>query len=542
MLWDALTAPRNAAGHVTLVGSDGTHETDWAAVVQAGQRAASGLRDRGVVPGDRVGLVLTNSAEAIVALVGAWFAGATAVSLPVIARGMSVDAYIPQIARLCRHADARVLLVERSVLDVFSGSAPGCAVVSSEAIAAATGVADPSPPSDDAIAFVQFSSGTTGDPRGAALTAKAIAAQLAALAEAVAVDPGRDRAAAWLPLSHDMGLFGCLLLSWYTGTPLLLGTPQRFLASPRSWLDDCAQFGATLSAIQPSALRLASRAARTGPQASAKLMLRACLVGGERIPAQALDEASEILSGCGAAPTALTPAYGLAEATLAVSVAPVEEPPCTYAVDRDALWDGHVVEDPADNRAVHVVSCGRPLPGVSVAIDGTGPVGEILVDSPSLARGYLNDPAATAEAFGDGGLATSDLGFVRDGELYPLGRADDVLNVAGRRVNALEVEEELGRHPALRAGCCAIVEVADDERVRHIAVAELARARPADLSALAQELRRETLAQAGVPLDDCVFLERGRLPKTPSGKVRRFDARRLVTSPTPETVRVVLRD
>lgn len=541
MLWDALTAPRNAASQVTLVTSHGAHETDWDAVVQAAQRAASGLRKRGVSPGDGVGLVLTNSSESVAGLAGAWFAGATAVSLPVIARGMSVDAYRTQVARLCGHADVSVLLVEESVLEVFSAADLPCQLVSFEALAAATGAADPSPPSDDATAFVQFSSGTTGDPRGAALTARAIDAQLAALAEAVGVDPGRDRVAAWLPLSHDMGLFGCLLLSWYTGTPLLLGTPQRFLASPRTWLDDCAQFDATLSAIQPSALRLASRAAHAGPHADATLSLRACLVGGERIPARTLDEAADLLTSRGAAPGALTPAYGLAEATLAVSVAAIDELPHTCTVDRDAIWDGRVVEDPAGEHAVRVVSCGPPLPGVSVAIDGTGHVGEIVVRSPSLARGYLNDPEATAAAFRRGALATGDVGFVRDGKLYPVGRADDVLNIGGRRVSAAEVEEALSQHPALRTGCCAIVDVADDERVRHVAVAELADDGSAYPSALAQELRRAALAACGLSLDECVFIERGRLPKTPSGKIQRFGARQLATD-AGAAGRVILRD
>ena len=542
MLWDALIAPRPGVGGVTLVDSDGAQEISWPEVIASGRRAARGLQDRGVCPGDRVGVVLTNSSAAVAALAGVWFAGATAVSLPIISRGMSVDGYLAQIARLCGHASVELLLVDEELRGVFSAEAAGVSVAGFGMIEQTEGSADPRPPADDAVAFVQFSSGTTGTPLGAALTARAIGAQLVALADAVALDPETDRVSAWLPLSHDMGLFGCLLLSWYTGARLLLGTPQRFLASPPTWLEDCAEFDATLSAIQPSALRLAVRAAQTKTAGGRASRLRACLVGGERIPAGALDEAADLLVSRGASAAALTPAYGLAEATLAVSVASIEEPPRALPVDGTAVWDGQVVEARDGERTVRVVSCGRPLGNVSVEIEGAGPVGQILVRSPSLASGYLDDPLATAAAFSDGALATGDVGFIRDGELYPLGRSDDVLNVAGRRINVLEIEEELSCHPALRAGCCAIVDVADDARVRLIAVAELAAPGGADLRALAQELRREALATGGLPLDECVFVERGRLPKTASGKVQRFRARQLASRADAASGRVVLRN
>ena len=441
---------------------------------------------------------------------------------------MNLDAYRAQIARLCEHARVELLLSDEQLSGVLSSDAAGVSMASFATLQQAEKMADPTPPAEDAIAFVQFSSGATGAPRGVALTARAIDAQLTALAEAVAAEPETDRVSAWLPLSHDMGLFGCVLLSWYTAMPLLLGTPQRFLASPRTWLDDCAGFGATLSAIQPSALRLVSRAASVSTT-SDDLKLRACLVGGERIPAGVLDDAGEILATRGAAPTVLTPAYGLAEATLAVSVAPVAERPRVCSVDREAIWEGRVLEDPDPERTVRVVSCGPALSGTSVKVDGEAAVGELHVESRSLATGYLDDAAATAAKFADGTLATGDLGFVRDGEVYPLCRSDDVLNVAGRRVNLLEVEEELGRHSALRPGRCAVVDVADDERVRHVALAELASTAATDRRSLAQELRRVALSVGGVPLDECVFLEHGRFPKTASGKVQRFRARELVS-------------
>ena len=540
MLWEALVARGSGDGRLTVVSSDGVKQLAWGDLVRSAERAAKGLRDRGVRPGDRVGLVLTNSVEAIVGLAGVWFAGATVVSLPLIARGMAVDSYQAQISRVCEQASLALVVCDADLRELVTRPAVEIEVASYEEVVDSAGAANPTPPPDDAVAFVQFSSGATGEPRGAALTTRAIEAQLTALADAVAVDPGSDRVSAWLPLSHDMGLFGCVLLSWYTGTPLLLGTPQRFLASPRTWLDDCAQFDATLSAIQPSALRLVSRGARIGADTAGKLSLRGCLVGGERIPARALDEAADLLARRGATPTALTPAYGLAEATLAVSVGPIAEQPRVRALDREALWAGRVVEDPDPGREVRVVSCGPPLPGSYVAVEGPAAVGELHVRSPSLASGYLDDTSASATKFSGGSLATGDFGFIHDGEVYPLARTDDVLSVAGRRVNVLEVEEELSRHDELRSGRCAIVDLADDDRVRHVALAELAEG-DADLRSLGQDLRRVALSAGGVPLDECVFVERGRFPKTASGKVQRFRARELAGRADAGR-RVVLRD
>jgi acyl-CoA synthetase (AMP-forming)/AMP-acid ligase II len=538
VLWDALTDARAVPIEVTWCDGDEAQVLSWGEVTQTARRAAAGMARSGAAPGSRVGILLTNSAQATAAMAGVWFAGATAVSLPLVARGMSADVYAAQLARLCERAGVDLLLAPEPVAKPLSPALPATAVKSFGDVLAEDPEPDPAPPGDDEVAFVQFSSGTTGDPRGAALTPRAIAAQLTHLAEVVSLDPGRDRVSAWLPLSHDMGLFGCLLLSWFTGIPLLLGTPERFLSSPRTWLDDCSGSGATLSVVPPSALPIAARAERAG---GAPVSLRACLVGGERIPARALNDGRALLAGRGAAPTALTPAYGLAEATLAVAVAPVEEPARTRTLDAEALWDGRVVERAAgDDGAVQVVSCGPPLPDTSVRVAGTDAVGEILVRSSSLAEGYLDDPEATAATFADGELRTGDVGFLHDGELYPLARADDVLSVGGRRINVVEVEHELSRHPRLRSGSCVVVDVADDDRVRYVALAELAE-EGWDARAVAQELRVRSLDAGGPPLDECLFLPRGSVPKTASGKAQRFRARQIAAAGDPGGERVVLR-
>lgn len=534
MLWDALTAPEVAAGRVTLVASDRSEELSWGDVVELGGGVAARLRARGVGRGDRVALVLTNSRAAIASLAGVWFAGASVLSLPTLGRGMSVEAYRAQLARLCGSAGTRLLVADAPVAGVVRGIP--VEVLACEDLVGGAEKADPDPPGADDVAFVQFSSGTTGEPRGAALTPRAIAAQLGALAEAVAVDPGRDRVVAWLPLSHDMGLFGCLLLSWFTGMPLLLGTPLRFLAAPATWLDDCAACGATLSVVPPSVLPAVARADRGGPG----LSLRACIVGGERIPAQALDMAQAVLDRRGTPPTVLTPAYGLAEATLAVTVAPLGERPRVLAVDETALWEGKVVPaaDADADASVRVVSCGPSIEGTSVAIAGGGQVGEVVVRSRSLASGYLADTDATQDTFAGGELRTHDIGFLENGELYPLARSDDVLNVGGRRINSTAVEDSLGSHRSLRSGSCVIVDIASDQSVRFVVLAELSEHAPSDLTALAHDVRRESLSAGGPPIDECLFVKAGEVPKTPSGKIQRFRAREIAAHGRGRRVRV----
>lgn len=523
-LWDALTS-RAPTGGPLFVWSDGRYVSHpWADCVALAERRAGALRRLGVESGHAVGCVLDNSYEAIATVLGIWLAGGTVASLPRRERGTTPDGYASHVRRLCSLASADVVVVPDRVTEGLATGRGVPGVHAFETLEAEPGMSF-TPPSDDAVAFVQFTSGSTGSPRGCMLTTRAIETQLNLLADRLAIAEGEDRAVSWLPLSHDMGLFGGLLTAWAYHLPCAISAPSRFVGHARSWFGDCAAFEATLTTGPSSALEWAARAMRGRPP-DAPLRLRSCIVGAERIEARALDALVGALARAGLSPGAIVPAYGLAEATLAVTVSRPGAPARRIDVDLPALDRGSVLardEDAGDNACF--VSCGPPLEGVDVRIEGSE-VGQIVVRSPSLATGYAGDSKATAERFRDGWLFTSDVGFLHDGELYVVGRSDDVLSVGGRNVYAGEIEAYLVESGLAEPGAAAIVDVPAGARHELTALVEIDTA-PGSPAAHAQSIDAAVRAMAGVGLDACLFLEPRSLPRTSSGKLQRFRCREL---------------
>jgi acyl-CoA synthetase (AMP-forming)/AMP-acid ligase II len=270
------------------------------------------------------------------------------------------------------------------------------------------------------------------------------------------------------------------------------------------------------------------RAERARPSGR-PLRLRLCLVGAEQIDWQILSQAADAFAPRGLGIEVFTPAYGLAEATLAVAVSEPDQAPVYVDVDREALAAGQVqavgAEHPAARR---LVSAGAPLPGTTVRIEPQ--TSEIVVSSTSLASGYHNSDQATRERFSEDSFWTSDLGFVLDGQLYISGRSDDVLNIGGRSVHVLDLETRLGGEHGIRAGNCAIVDI-DRHGRRQIGVVAEIDSEEIDRTQLAQRLRRSIMELGGVPVETFVFLPVGAFPKTPSGKVQRYRCREILSDP-----------
>jgi fatty-acyl-CoA synthase len=227
---------------------------------------------------------------------------------------------------------------------------------------------------------------------------------------------------------------------------------------------------------------------------------------------------------------AFTPAYGLAETTLAVSMVDVEAQPRVLSVDPEGLESGEVsLRDPGDPDGRALVSAGRLLPDFTVTRDGA--VGELHVSGPSLALGYRNDPEATATRFRDGRFRTGDLGFLHDDELYVVGRTDDRLIIGGRNVDVADLEHEIAEDARIRKGNCAIVDVRSGERQRIVLVAETAS--PIERGDLLPAVRTIAARDHGLRIDDVVLLSPGQFPKTPSGKPQRYRCRGIAAGALP---------
>lgn len=527
-LWDTLMSPATLRRDTWQWDGVEFRRRTYGDGIAAARHAAAGLRHRGVGPGSVVATVITNGPDALPCVGGAWFAGARVASLPIIARGMTPDGYTAQLRGLCRLLGAECLLVEDRFLAFMpDGADLGTEIVGCRGLIETADTADVAPPPPDETMFIQFSSGTTSEPRGVELTGRAIEAQLRTLATEGEIDPERDVGYTWLPMSHDMGFFGCTLLAWYSGIPGVVATPERFLGAPRTWFDDCADFGATVTAAPPFAFDIAARVERI--RSSGKpVALRHCMIGAEEILWPTLEAALEALGPRGLTAEALMPGYGLAEAVLGVTGERLGAVPSFVDVDGEALADGRVEPVEPDHPAVRrLVSTGEPLPGVEVRIDPAG--SEIVVRSPSLGSRYHGNEMLTAERFADGELRTGDSGFLHEGKLFISGRNDDLLTVRGRNVYVQELERELAAEPPLTAGSCAIVDIQAGGRARIVLVAEV-NDRHTDVDELTLRLYRQTMESCGLAIQDFVFLPRGTFPKTPSGKAQRYRCRELAAN------------
>ncbi|MGB8943467.1 MAG: AMP-binding protein [Streptomyces sp.] len=526
-LWDLLLRDDSHGVLHHWQEDDGFGHMPWSEVVADAHGMAATLRAAGVRPGSRVATVLTNSAHTLRGLLAIWLAGGAVASFPLPARGQSPQEYGAQLTVLTERLGPTVLLIDEGLAPLVPVElAARLPVLNWTSLYSDKGF-DPSPPGAEETAFIQYSSGSTSLPKGCELSTRAIGTHLHMLHEMTGGRPGAETIASWLPLSHDMGIFGTMLHAWAFDYDFVLSSPERFGMAPRTWFRDLSEYGATMTAGTNTALHLAARAQGRN-QLPRQLALNVCVVGAERVDWETLEATVAAFGPSGLKATAFMPAYGMAEATLAVSCTPLGAVPVTRSFDGPALLDGRIVEVPEDAPgATRLVSNGPPLPGVTVTTKDPERVSELRVDSPSLASGYLDDAERTAERFHDGVLHTGDLGFVHEGEVYFVGRADDLISVGGRNVYTSEIESAVEAMGPVRKGCSALVDMAGGGVSKLVLLLEPTR-KSADFALIADQAAAVAREKSGIALSECVFVERGHLPRTPSGKIQRFRCRALL--------------
>lgn len=385
---------------------------------------------------------------------------------------------------------------------------------------------DPARRAPSEAALVQFTSGSSGRPRGVRISHAALAANVAAIRDWERATE-RDAWCSWLPMHHDMGLIGCMVVPVSGGNnDLAVCTPETFLRHPLAYLRRFDRGGATVTATPAFGLkRIVDRVRPEQLDGLDFAGWRAVIVGAERIDPAVVRSFTELLAGHGLAPEALTPAYGLAESTLAVTGVPIHERARAVRIRRHELAVGSPVRTDVDGvepgGVADVISCGRPLAGMDVRLVGQddepvpeGHLGELVVTGTSLADGYLGGGAAGGTAFREGGLHTRDVAFERGGELYVLGRLGDGVKVNARFLFAEDVEMMLGRAGLdLNRTCVVLGEIVS--RAHAYAVLE-------DLDAECARIAERVLSTACPGIERHVArVPRGAIPRTTSGKTRR---------------------
>jgi fatty-acyl-CoA synthase len=533
-LFDGLLAAKTGTLHTFEDGA--CVDRPWSEVIARGHRMATGLRRRGLGQ-RRVPCILTNSSDVLSGMLGIWLSGGTIASLPVPARAMDIGEYADQQEAICDRLGTATLMLERPLIGALQEALGDRVELLAWDELEADRACEPEPPGEDEPAFIQFSSGSTGFPKGCVLTTAAVGHQLQMIFDTCRLRGPEEVAVSWLPLSHDMGAFGAML-NWAFDMNLILSSPARFVRDPRTWFEDCATFGAGLTAGPPAALRAAVRAQATRPLPG-PLQLRACVLGAEQIPWPLLLDATEAYAPFGLRPEVWIPAYGMAEATLMVTAVDADERPSAVHLDSAALAEGQIEEarEGAEGTTA-IVSLGRGQGGARARASSAKGLSEIKVSSPSLASGYFGNPELSAERFRDGEFASGDRGFIRDGRLYLVGREDDMLSVAGRNVFVGEIEAAIDVFDGVRSGCSTLIDIGRDSRPSLVMLLEL-KHDDIDYKQLATTASKTAKAKAGILIDECVFLPKGSLPKTPSGKVQRFRCRHLLASEEFEPVRRV---
>ncbi|MCM1969367.1 fatty acyl-AMP ligase [Streptomyces sp. G1] len=525
------------------------HELTYGAL-EARARSVAGALSRIAVPGDRAAILCPHTADYVAALLGCLYSGVIAVPL-----------YAPEAFRTDERlhlamADcaAGVVLTtsvhERPVRELLA-DAPGLgqpSVLYVDTLDPALGrdLVLPETQHPNGVAYLQYTSGSTREPTGVEVTHRNLAVGAEQLRAGLAI--GADaRITGWLPFFHDMGLLLMLAVPLINGTPAVLMSPFSFIQRPVRWLRAISDHGATHTVSPNFGLDLCvdrvPENARTGLDLSS---LRTLVNGSEPVRASTLDRFSAEFGPHGFRPQAHCPSYGLAEATLAVTLGGPGAPR-VLRLDRAELAADRVrVLPDADEDGYRVVSCGTPAgqevrivdPRTGEAVSGDR-AGEVWVRGANVCAGYWGRPERSAGVFRavtpsapDGAwLRTGDLGFLRDGELFLTGRIKDLIVAGGRNHHPADVELTVQEaQTAIRRGHVAAFSAGllDETGERAVVVAELDRSRdPAELEAIRAAVRASVVSRHALDVHEVVLIRRGALPKTTSGKIRRAACRDL---------------
>jgi len=497
----------------------------------------------GLRPGDRVGIVAETSPDVVMAFFACQYAGLIPALMPLPSAFGGRDAYVAHISRLTLVARASALFVPESIRDWLAPFAQEAGLKAFGPVAALAEAPDAPtelpPPGEDEIAYLQFSSGSTRFPAGIAVTHRALMANIRAILMHGLQVKADDRAVSWLPLYHDMGLVGFLLAPLAGQVTVDLLSPQEFARRPHLWLRLISMNRGTLSYSPSFGYELCVRRGRREVAAGQELDLsswRVAGIGGDIIRPHVLQRFAETFAADGFRAESFVPSYGMAEATLAISFAPLGTGVRTDTVDLDTL-EREAIAAPATDQSARVrgfAFCGAPLPGTEVEIRDAagsllpdGRVGHVLVRGPGLMSGYDGRPEESASVLSpDGWLDTGDLGYRLDGQIVLTGRSKDLIIVNGRNVWPQDLEWSVEQAlPAVRSGGAAAFSVEEDGTEQVVLLVE-ARGRPegAERERLVTDAVGTLRARHGVEAR-VVLVPPGDLPRTSSGKLSRTRAK-----------------
>ncbi len=529
--------PREGAG-VTFIMPDGTdQQLSYPKLRAEAWRRGKHLLRLGLKKGDRLGFVVPDGDEFVLTFLGAACVGIIPVPLyPPLGMG-KLDSYIEASARILKEAGARMLLTTKKVQPILWSlvDTVECLedVITCDKLHGDTPDIEAEPVTPDDIAFLQFTSGSTAAPKGVVVSHRSLGANgFAIMRHGLEVDHKVDKCLSWLPLYHDMGLIGFVIAPLTAGLEAVFMPTMTFIKRPATWMQAMSRHNATITFAPNFAYGLAVK--RTSAEKVAELDLTGVRVlgaGAEPNNPETLNAFLDHFAPAGLPRTAMMPVYGMAEATLAMTFAPLRDQMHVERVDAETYQGvGEAIPTNMDGGALDFVSCGWPFADHQVVVlDEAGNelpdrnVGELVFRGPSVAEGYWRNPQVTAEAYRNDGLHTGDLGYVVDGEVFVTGRKKDLIILNGRNYDPQSIEWVVESIDGIRKGNVIAFSRPGSRTEELVVVAEAKR--EYDRNKLIDVVKKAVRDELFLSPADVQLAGPGTLPKTTSGKLQRGKAR-----------------
>jgi 1-acyl-sn-glycerol-3-phosphate acyltransferase len=527
--------------HIVLQDEQGAERVvTYVELDQAARAIGAGLIERGLEPGRAAAIMLPTSVEYFYSFFGVLLAGGIPVPIYPPARASQLEDHLHRHAGILSNALTQVLITVPQAKALSLLLKPKVAtlkhvVTPAELMRPGAGAGAPRARPQD-TAMIQYTSGSTGNPKGVVLTHSNLLVNIRSMGRALRVTPA-DVFVSWLPLYHDMGLIGAWMGSLIYGFKYPVMSPLTFLSRPERWLRTIHRHGGTLSGGPNFCYELCMRRIQDADIEGLDLSTwRFAFNGAEPVSPETMHGFTRRFERYGFRAEAMAPVYGLAEATLGVAFPPPLRGPKLDRVDRERFAQGgRAVPVPVEHEdALTFVACGYPVPGHQLrVVDGAGrelpdrEEGHIQFSGPSVTSGYHRNPEATRDLLRGEWMNTGDYGYVADGDIHITGRVKDTIIRAGRNIHPYELEEAVGNLAGVRKGCVAVFG-SRDRRAGTEKIVVLAETRETDAArrdALRGNINDLAVAIIGMTPDDIVLAAPGTVLKTSSGKIRRAASR-----------------
>ncbi len=515
------------------------HPLTYRALWEGSLAYAAQLADAGLAPGDTVAIMLPTSREYLFCFYGTLLAGGIPVPLYPPARLATIEDHLTRHVGILKSAGTALMVTvpeAKPIAWLLRAQVESLrAVLTTRELSETVRGFTPVRSSPGQIGFLQYTSGSTGQPKGVVLTHANLLANVRAMGRGARAT-SEDVFVSWLPLYHDMGLIGGCFATMYLGFPVVLMSPLAFLSRPSAWLRAIHRHRGTISGGPNFAYELCLRRIPEHEMAGIDLSSwRFAFNGAEPVSPETMGAFSDKFAQWGFRRQAMAPVYGLAECSVGLAFTPPGEPWRVDLLDRERFSQtGEARPAPDDPAPLKVVSCGSVLAGHDVrVVDSAGfelpdrAEGLLQFRGPSATSGYYRNPEATKGLFAGDWVNTGDRAYLADGRIYITGREKDIIIRGGRNISPYELEESVGDIPGVRRGCVAVFGSLDPANGTERVVV-LAETREPDSSRhgeIRTRINELALGLIGAPVDDIVLAPPHTVPKTSSGKIRRVAAR-----------------